>query len=259
MCSGEFVSAGVSLRSCFAEDYGPDRRMLIEAVLVSWLRAKESLFQSVIRWVPMLFPALLVILLMSSVGPYAHAEITGSAHDFSSSGWSGDEICIPCHTPHNANSITAAPLWNHEETAATYTTYTSSTMDETTGQPGPISKVCLSCHDGTIALDSFGGQVGTEMISGTARLGIDLSDDHPIGMRWNHQTSAAGLCWNCHIPAGPGGPGGPTGKVEFYGVSRDRRIECASCHDVHNDKSLPNLLRVTMVGSELCLVCHNDK
>ncbi len=226
----------------------------MEVVLVDQSHVRRSLPRPAIRWVPMILPVLLAILLVSFSGSYTHAEITGSAHDFSSSGWTAGEICIPCHTPHGADStVVTAPLWNHEPSTATYTPYTSDTLDETAGDPGPISKLCLSCHDGTIALDSFGGKTGANVIGGPALLGTDLTDDHPIGIRWNHQAIAPGFCANCHLP------GGPTGKVEFYGAPGDMRIECASCHDVHNGRSLPNLLRTTTAGSELCFVCHNDK
>ena len=81
--------------------------------------------------------------------------IVGSAHDFSGEGWSGGEICLPCHTPHNADTTEPdAPLWNHAVTSALYTLYDSPTMDVAPEQPRPASKLCLSCHDGTVALDS---------------------------------------------------------------------------------------------------------
>ncbi|MCF6248770.1 MAG: cytochrome C, partial [Desulfobacula sp.] len=87
----------------------------------------------------------------------AWAGITGSAHDFSgATTWnSSGEICITCHTPHNAD-INEQPLWNHTVTAASYTLYTSGTLDSVAGQPAGTSKRCLSGHDGTGALDSYG-------------------------------------------------------------------------------------------------------
>ncbi len=102
-----------------------------------------------------------------------------------------------CHTPHNADaSVTDAPLWNHEVTTAIYTVYSSPTMDVPVGQPGGISKLCLSCHDGTVAVDNFGGTTDGAVTIGSyatppsynPALTTDLSDDHPIGMEWDHQT-----------------------------------------------------------------------
>ncbi len=181
------------------------------------------------------------------------AQIAGSPHDFSSQGWSEGEICKPCHTPHHADAaVTAAPLWNHEVTTATYTLYSSPTMDVDVEQPGEVSKLCLSCHDGTVAMDSFGGKTGGMFMSGPAVVGegLDLSDDHPVGIYWDHQTVSG--CGSCHYAHGD-----PYSyKVRFY----NRRVECASCHDPHNNGAEDSgMLRVGMAGSELCLECHTDK
>lgn len=175
------------------------------------------------------------------------AKITGSGHDFSGSGWSGGEICIVCHTPHNADStVPNAPLWNHEVTASTFTLYNSPTMDVAPEQPGQNSRLCLSCHDGTVALDSFGGGSGTNFISGPANLTTDLTDDHPISVEFDHSTilgCPSSVCMNCHFV---------DREVPFY----NRKVECASCHEPHNDTAEPNMLRKTMAGSALCLHCH---
>jgi predicted CXXCH cytochrome family protein len=180
------------------------------------------------------------------------AGMVGSAHDFSGEGWSGSQICIVCHTPHSADTSQAnAPLWNHETTTASYTTYSSPTMDVLPQQPRPISKLCLSCHDGSVAVDSFGGMTGGTFIVGDANLETDLSDDHPVSVEWQHQTvRTSPFCANCHF--------GPPREIVFFrpGGSGAIWIECATCHDVHNTTGLPNLLRRTIVSSELCLTCH---
>ncbi len=88
----------------------------------------------------------------------AQAQITNSDHDFSSYAWSGGEICRPCHTPHFANPEAGA-LWNHALTNATYTLFDGSAG--TIADFDRVSRLCMSCHDGTVALDSFGGQRGT--------------------------------------------------------------------------------------------------
>src|SRR5262249_52548917 len=100
------------------------------------------------------------------------------------------EICIFCHTPHNANP--AAPLWNQTLSSATYTPYTSSTMVATAGLPTGSSKLCMSCHDGTVALGNLlnagtgaagqiamSGTAGGKM-TGTSLLSTNMINDHPI-------------------------------------------------------------------------------
>ena len=181
--------------------------------------------------------------------------IVGSGHDFSSDGWNTTgEICVVCHTPHNAvSSVANAPLWNHVETSATFTLYTSSTMDAVTAQPDGISKLCLSCHDGTISLDSFGGASGgTNYITGTANMGTDLSDDHPISFTYNTAlASADGGLWD---PASAlSGLGGTIDADLLCGS----KVECSSCHDVHNSYGIPFLLVKSNAASALCLTCHD--
>jgi hypothetical protein len=117
--------------------------------------------------------------------PSSLAGLKDSAHDFSDETWSGAKICNPCHTPHNTTGTT--PLWSHEVTTAEYTLYDTPT-EYTPAEPGKVSKLCLSCHDGTLAIDAYSGRSGTEYISGLADLDTDLADDHPIGVLWMHQT-----------------------------------------------------------------------
>lgn len=73
------------------------------------------------------------------------------------------EVCVYCHTPHGANTLVDAPLWNRSRTDINYTVYTArsfytnpvTTYDQKVSQPGPNSLTCLSCHDGVIAVDSI--------------------------------------------------------------------------------------------------------
>ena len=184
-------------------------------------------------------------------------EIVGSKHDFSAKGWSGNRICQPCHTPHNADipdhgpSWAHGPLWNHASSTQVYTIYSSPSMDYEAQQPGPVSKLCLSCHDGTVAIDSFDGMSGSSFMSGKSAIGRsgNLSDDHPIGIVWRHQTARPTCVNNCHL--------GVPRKVVFFAPGYT--LECASCHEPHNNPDLGNkMLRVSMVGSELCFQCHTN-
>ncbi len=176
-------------------------------------------------------------------------QIATSKHDFSGQGWSGGEICIACHTPHSAEtSVPDAPLWNHEVTTTTFTLYTSPTLNWAPEQPRGPTKLCLSCHDGTVAIDSFGGNVGSTLISGPANLGTDLSNDHPVSVEWRHQTDLP-VCGQCHSMHGPLYPE----DLPFF----DGYLECSTCHDVHSGTGFPSLLRMDLQGSYLCLYCHN--
>ena len=62
--------------------------------------------------------------------------------------------CTYCHVPHSANG-NMAPLWNQTLSTSTYTTYTSTTYVNKNNQQMPLgsdSGLCLSCHDGTVAV-----------------------------------------------------------------------------------------------------------
>ncbi len=202
--------------------------------------------------------------LMIFVANCSLAQIAGTAHDFSSETWAPAEnrMCGVCHTTHNAMYEPSAPLWNHESTAvAGYTLYSSPTFDNHGGtsitDPSASSKLCLSCHDGTVALENFGGvTTGTSYISGSVLIGgpggNDLSRDHPISFEYTDALAAAdgGLFAPSSSNSGLGG------TIEQDMLFNDR-MECASCHDVHNKYSVTHLLKISNINSELCLTCHN--
>ena len=208
------------------------------------------------------------------VGTTAWAgTITGSAHDFSTTGWSGGQICVACHTPHGGNTtVTDAPLWNHAVTTATYTLYSSGTLNAgPLAQPSGVSKLCLSCHDGTVAIDSFGGATGSNFMTGSKAVGAaaqgSLANDHPIGFTYDTTLATAdGALYDPatrNVTIGTGGDRSKAGTVASL-MLFNGRLECASCHDVHNSFTANNgtgtgapLLRVTKAGSAICLTCHN--
>ncbi len=201
-----------------------------------------------------------LMLLFSSM---AHSQITGSSHDFSSRNWSNGEICETCHTPHNADmNVVEAPLWNHTLSVATYTLYDSPTMDETMPQPLGISKLCLSCHDGTIAVDQFGDNVGgAEFITGDSNIGTDLSNDHPVSITWTHNTVGriTGQVWdNCTDCHDNIGEDPSTYPLPFYSYDGGitYKVECSSCHDPHNGSGVNFMLRMSNINSNLCAKCH---
>ncbi|MDC0358622.1 cytochrome c3 family protein [Oligoflexia bacterium] len=196
-----------------------------------------------------LLQILVVIWLIIGLTPVTSvADISASKHDFSGNSWSGGKICIVCHTPHNADTTVAdAPLWNHTVTSATYTLYSSPSLVNQPQQPRGPSKLCLSCHDGTVAVESFGGNTGNTYVSGEALIGTNLSDDHPISIDWDHQNDLPS-CLNCHSAHA-----GWVSPLPFF----DGFVECSSCHDVHNGAPANGkMLRMPKTGSQLCLHCH---
>jgi predicted CXXCH cytochrome family protein len=191
----------------------------------------------------------------------ALAGLVGSAHDFSGQSWSGGEACVVCHTPHDGETSLEAPLWDHQITAVTdYTVYDSPTLNATVGQPGETSLLCLSCHDGTLAVDAFAGDPGTTPMATDAAgyVGQDLSDDHPIGFTYDSALSTAdpGLHDPSATNAGVTLRPGNIDVALLYGVGDDQ-MECASCHDAHDAEGIPSFLRKSNAGSDLCLTCHN--
>lgn len=72
-------------------------------------------------------------------------SILDSPHNLSSTGpgriraSSEQEVCIFCHTPHNATPI--RPLWNRQLPTSSYTVYTSRSLDAQPGQPTGSSKL----------------------------------------------------------------------------------------------------------------------
>jgi predicted CXXCH cytochrome family protein len=193
-------------------------------------------------------------MLLMVVFGYAQT-IVGSGHDFKAKSWNTtSEICIVCHTPHNANtSVADAPLWNHQLSAvASYAMYTSGTMQSVAGQPDGSSKLCLSCHDGTVAMENFGGKTnGTNLMTGGSVLGSSLSNDHPISITYDAAlaTSDGGLQNPATALSGLGGTIAANMLVSG-------KMQCSSCHDVHNSAGVAHLLLKSNSGSALCLTCH---
>jgi len=194
------------------------------------------------------------IFILMLVAGLAGAGLAQSAHDFSTQGWGTTGICQPCHTSQNASSELPVVLWSHELATGPYTVYDSPTMNATTGQPDGVSKACLSCHDGTVALDSFAGSVGTTAMTGPAKLGTDLSNDHPVSFTYNNALVAAD--GELHSPTTQAsGLGGTIASDMLFGTGNNR-MECASCHDVHNAANLEFSLLKSNARSALCLTCH---
>ena len=184
-------------------------------------------------------------------------QIAHSKHDLSALGpgpvraVDENEICIFCHVPHNASPV--APLWNRYTPTTYYRIYRSSTLKARVDQPGPASKLCLSCHDGTIALGLTLNRPSTDPIlmtqtympTGPTNLTNDLSDDHPIGFRYDRVLSNRDR--QIRQP-----------ELVDHRIKLGERgeLECTACHDPHNNE-LGDFLRITQREGALCTTCHD--
>jgi predicted CXXCH cytochrome family protein len=162
-------------------------------------------------------------LAIAAIAPHAAAQISGTKHNLTAATGTGvnkfdgtQEICVFCHTPHGADTSAVVPLWNRKLAApASYTTYDAlgtSTLEGKTVPVGSVSIACLSCHDGTQAMNTVlnapgsgnynaagftmaGAWTGANVITSGAdagklaagiitNIGTDLRNDHPIGIQY---------------------------------------------------------------------------
>jgi predicted CXXCH cytochrome family protein len=200
--------------------------------------------------------------------------ITNSPHDFSQvTSWiPTGEICVICHAPHNGVEADEGLLWNHAITLndGSYTLYSSDTLDGVIGQPVGSSKLCLSCHDGSVAVDQYADRVGTFFISENSNVSIgfggDLTAQHPVSITyaWADCVNDPNATGDCELrdPTTvidsilPGTTAIPLAVADLL---EGEQVQCASCHDVHNGIEVTGhvkLLRVDRTGSAICLSCH---
>lgn len=182
--------------------------------------------------------------------------ILGSKHDLAAGGAvaigavSESEVCLFCHTPHRATGEGA--LWNHSLSSAGYKPYSSSSLKAVVGQPNGASKLCLSCHDGTVALGMVHSRPApiamrngvTTMPPGPSNLGTDLSDDHPVSFVYDSALAAA-----------QGELKDPATLVAKVRLDHEGQVQCTSCHDPHSDQ-FGKFLVQDNTGSALCSTCH---
>ena len=237
----------------------------------------------------------------------AHAGIIGSPHDFSQRGWalSGvnpadpNTVCSVCHVPHHASS-TYGPLWGHDPmSGGTWQMYANGVSPganvkggaAAVTQPNPSSLACLSCHDGSIAVNAYGSAAapnrtaGSEIITNGAAISErsqNLTHSHPIS--FNYQAlygfgpGQDKWIWPYGTPvltpsSGSFTPGNDM-SIKGFLLDAQGNVECNSCHDVHNQEgspydiannphlvkingTAPNSVNGLATGSLLCRSCHN--
>jgi hypothetical protein len=235
---------------------------------------------------------------MAFTGSYAAGTgINGTVHDLrpSNLGLSypaipADDktrICIYCHAPHHAYRTNAAglngtgplapadytylPLWNHQVTAQAFVPYYNGVDAPQSGPKasqalanfdkiGAVSLLCLSCHDGTVAVNEYGNatqdsnsrSAGGGMIADQYKIGKDgnLGNHHPIGFAWADVVGT-----DKEIADASTAAFGVTLKVAD--VLYNGKMECSTCHAVHNKgNSGEKLLHISDANSNLCLTCH---
>jgi len=203
------------------------------------------------------------------------------------------EVCVFCHTPHGANQegVTfRAPIWNRTLSSAQYQMYDQvwsksfEAKPNDPGRPTGYSRLCLSCHDGTIALGNVLNKQGSGGLNGsiqmeyptgqppagpfgsiptgdgptqqaTRLLGRDLRNDHPFSMTFDTELLSKDAEF-----VNPGPPiRRPFTQSTPTPISPLRRatgnsneifdsVQCTSCHNPHQ-VDFPKFLRANRLQS----------
>lgn len=154
-------------------------------------------------------------------------------------------VCVYCHTPHGANKQIDAPLWNRTINNGTYVIYDRpTTLMRPIGQPGPSSLTCLSCHDGTIAIDSVLNMPGAgwePMQTGATNNETGASNQSFLGL------------WKAAGNVGPPNTGPPLGTHRTLGPELGNGTTSETCAQCHNGafSSGPDSFRAFMLGTDL--------
>jgi hypothetical protein len=191
----------------------------------------------------------------------------------------GRQVCIFCHTPHNANVVGQAPLWNRLFSAETFSRYSSATLQIRANpaasapaqygpgaQPDGSSKLCLSCHDGSTMPGRGLGDVlrggPIEMANGNIITGIASFNPstnkmkfghHPVSFTYNggvvnsvqYQISTARPGQGFRLPSQS--PNAATVKLD-----KNNKMQCTTCHDPHQNKSDDDMCYWTAGGPGSC-------
>ena len=220
------------------------------------------------RTVKALGLVVLIVALTATMGfaKVGKSAIVGGPHDLRTllSG-APYALCNYCHIAHKFSNVTAPAtagplLWNHTLSSKTvYGVYTSSTFSgyntditELGGAATPtVSNLCLSCHDGTVAIDSWYSAVRTTQNAVTMpadRAVTDLTQQHPVNFTYNAAlANAAGLL----VPASTTSVDG-AGEIPLF----EGKMQCATCHDPHNASGIMTQAFPTQTSGTFCTYCH---
>lgn len=234
---------------------------------------------------------------MAFTGSYTPgAGINGTPHDLRQGQPGGNypampadylnRICVWCHAPHHAYKLSTSggagtgpeapadytylPLWNHSVTTQVFAPYDPGPDKPLSGSKHPqsvdyfdkvgsVSLLCLSCHDGTVAVNEYGHapqdtksrSSGGSTIADQYKIGKDgyLLNHHPIGFDYD---SVAAEDTEIYDSATAQFGTTPVSNYLWNG-----KMECSTCHAVHNTgNSGEKFLYVSDVNSNLCLSCH---
>lgn len=171
----------------------------------------------------------------------------------------GQQVCIFCHTPHNANVAEGAPLWNREFSSQIFSRYSTNTLRiridgaakaasgyDAAWLPDGSSKLCLSCHDGVASLGNVraGSSIvmlnGKDVITGFASFNPATtnkmkSGHHPVSFKYDSSVAAA-------INAGKTGyqlPSAATPAALASAIKLDKngKMQCTTCHNAHQNQT----------------------
>lgn len=192
----------------------------------------------------------------------AVAQVAGDqlgVHDLTPSGVSPVKggvasSCLYCHAPHSAMS--GPPLWNQTLSTQAYNNYTSSSYHQTNAAPtvGSSSKLCLSCHDGTVAPGqtvAFGKMMVSGTMTSASRFGSDLRGSHPTNMK-TPLVESPEIAPQLFSSS-------PTTKDPAVKLVKND-VECTTCHDPHfenRDHTVPMFLVRDNARGQICLACHD--
>ena len=218
----------------------------------------------------------------------ARATVIGSAHDFSTNSWNTRKsVCSPCHQAHDSDYTLGVPLWNHATTTASFQTYVSPKGLVTVGQPNGTALACLSCHDGTVAINQYGGVTNGApvYITGGALIGTDLRGNHPISFTYNTALANSVLLQGtlndpsaytigtvevnngnvAPVPSSGWAGSSLTGQTIDQALLVGGKMQCTSCHDPHKQvgSSPTSGIMLKISGSDstgrgdlICRTCH---
>ena len=207
--------------------------------------------------------AVVLVLALTPLAAYAQPNtVEGSRHDLSVRGTgpvkatSEKEVCLFCHASHIQDPNSPHPLWNQQLSKVTsYNPYISSTYKQTNNQISTRSKLCLSCHDGTVAIGqtyaSYSGKIAVQgALASADNFGTDLSRNHPLGFTMPAVDDGE---MKLSLTASPPLTSDPAVKLF------DNKIECVTCHNPHTpnlDTAVQFMVRSNN-NSALCKACHD--